>query len=225
MDAESTCWTMIHAAARGSPRERESLARCYEPVIRAYLRARWRGRWMDAELDDAVQEVFVEVYRKGGVLERVDPARPGGFRAFLYGVLRHVALRAETQRARRRDRAPDEALDHPATPAEDQLSRVFDRAWARSVVREAAERMAQRAADADAEAVRRVELLRLRFHEGLPIRDIAARWNRDAVLVHRDYARARKEFKRALIEVMSFYHPGAAEDAERECAQLLAMLA
>ncbi len=217
---------MIHGAARGSERERAALARRYEPAIRAYLSARWRGRRQNAELDDAVQEVFVEVYREGGVLERVDPGRPGGFRAFLYGVLRNVALRADAARARRRDRTTDEsaAVDPPA-PDDDQLSRVFDRAWARTVMREAAERMAELAADQDADAVRRVDLLRLRFHEGLPIRDIAARWERDAVHVHRDYARARKEFKRALLEVMSFYHPGAAEDAERECAQLLALLA
>lgn len=40
---ESTGWTVIRAAAAGSPSDREELARRYLGVIRAYLAARWRG--------------------------------------------------------------------------------------------------------------------------------------------------------------------------------------
>ena len=43
-----------------------------------------------------------------------------------------------------------------------------------------------------------MELLRLRFHEGLPIREIAARWKRDTAWVPHQYATAREEFKRAV---------------------------
>ena len=36
------------------------------PVVRRYLGHRWRGeRWADA-IDDAVQEIFVELFREGG---------------------------------------------------------------------------------------------------------------------------------------------------------------
>jgi hypothetical protein len=42
-------------------------------------------------------------------------------------------------------------------------------------------------------AVRCVELLRLRFQEGLPIRDIATRWNEDAAKLHHEFATARDE--------------------------------
>ena len=41
--SESTCWTMIHAAAAGSPADRDELAHRYLGIVRAYLAARWRG--------------------------------------------------------------------------------------------------------------------------------------------------------------------------------------
>src|SRR5262245_61258276 len=100
---ESTCWTEIHAAAVGGAADREPFALRYGPVVRAYLAARWRGSPCLADLDDAVQEVFVECFRRGGALERVEPDRAGGFRPFLFGVVRNVALRLEARRARRRE--------------------------------------------------------------------------------------------------------------------------
>jgi RNA polymerase sigma-70 factor (ECF subfamily) len=91
-------------------------------------------------------------------------------------------------------------------------------------MREAAERQAERAGRDGEAALRRVELLRLRFQEGLPVREIARRWAVDPATLHREYARARKEFKAALLDVMAFYHPGSPADAERECAELLELL-
>ena len=74
-------------------------------------------------------------------------------------------------------------------------------------------------------AVRRVELLRLRFQSGLPIREIADRWGEDPAKVHHEYATARAEFKAALGRVMAFHRP-AAGPAELEAAgrELLALL-
>jgi hypothetical protein len=40
--SESTCRTVIHAAAAGSSADREELARRYLGVVRAYLGTRWR---------------------------------------------------------------------------------------------------------------------------------------------------------------------------------------
>src|SRR5262249_48893927 len=136
---ESTCWTVIRGAAAGNGLDRDQFARRYAPVVRAYLTARWPGGARQQEIDDAVQEVFVECFRRGGVLERVGEGRPGGFRAFLYGVARNVALRVETDRARQNVRqAPGgSALDRVAA-SEASLSTVFDRAWAKALVREAA---------------------------------------------------------------------------------------
>src|SRR5262245_43122030 len=172
--ANSTCWTVIRAAAHADAApEREEFARRYAAPIRAYLAARWRGRpSLQEEVDDATQEVFVECFRKGGALAKADEERAGGFRAFLYGVVRHVALRCESARPRAAPLAESAVLD--ALPADEPtLSRAFDRAWAHGLVRAAARRMGEEAAHGDAAARRRVELLRRRFADGAPIRDLA----------------------------------------------------
>ena len=217
---ETTCWTMIRDAAAGDDDGRRAFAARYADAVRGYLVARWRGTGYIQSLDDAVQEVFVESFRDGGALERVDDDRPGGFRAYLYGLVRNVALRVETRAARSKEgQAPTAMLDGPD---EARLSRVFDRSWARSIMRDAARRMDQYATDDDAR--RHVELLHLRFGEGMPIRDIAARWEADPVQVHRQYAKARAAFREALLEVVAEHVPGDPAAAERECGELLAML-
>ena len=65
----------------------------------------------------------------------------------------------------------------------------------------------------------------MRFHEGLPIREIAQQWQVDAVDLHREYAKARKEFKQALREVVVFHQPNQSSvEIERECTELLTSL-
>jgi RNA polymerase sigma-70 factor (ECF subfamily) len=216
----STCWTIIEGAAAGRSEDREEFGRRYGPVVRAYLAARWRPADTHA-LDDAVQEVFVECFKSGGVLDRADRDR-GGFRAFLFGVVRNVALRAEAKRARRRERG---GVDLERVPDdESSLSRVFDRAWAKELMREAAQEMRAAAGQAGEAARRRVELLRLRFHEGMPIRDIALRWGVEPAELHHEYARAREEFREVLMRLVAFHHPGPPEEVERECVGLLEIL-
>ncbi len=225
-NSESTCWTMIDAAARGSTADREEFAQCYLPAIEAYLRSRWRNSSFRILVDDAVQEVFVECFRTGGPLARADRERSGGFRPFLFGVVRNVALRLEAQsREKLALRGSEESFDMGAVATDEStLSIQFDRAWARAMLRRAAQLQAKWAADSGEAAVRRVELLRLRFQEGLPIREIAARWSEDPAKLHHEYAKARKEFKMALFEVVSFHHPGSAEEVEDECGLLLEIL-
>jgi RNA polymerase sigma-70 factor (ECF subfamily) len=221
--SESTSWGMLDAAGGGDREARACFAMRYEPLVRAYFAARWRHPPLIHELDDAVQDVFVECLRSDGLLERAQADRPGGFRAYLFGLVRNVARRFESRRMpprRTSDIAP-EAL----AADEDRLSRVFDRAWARSIMRQAAERQAGQAALAGVEAQRRLELLRLRFQEDLPIREIAQRWQADPAAVHRDYAKAREEFREALKDVLRAYSAAEGEALERECAELLALLA
>ena len=206
----------------GDTAARDQFARRYLPVVRAYLATRWRGTPLLDRVDDAVQEAFVACLRPGGALDRLDPSRPGGFRPYLYGVVRHIALHLEAGRSREPPRADVPDLDH--LPADDpDLSRVFDRAWARALVREAAELQA-RQAGGRGPACRRVELLKLRFHDGLPIRDIARRWGADPTGLHREYAKAREEFREALRAVVAFHRPGTAEEVDRACAELVAAL-
>lgn len=222
---ESTCWTMIQAAAAGDGPQRELFARTYEPAIRAYLAARWKGSRNAAHIDDGVQAVFVECLREGGMLSRANSESAGGFRAFLYGTVRNIARRIESGIVRHggTQSLNDTAVGDP--PADEtNLSLVFDRAWARRIMRDAAMRQSELAAQRGGAAVERVELLRLRFEEGLPIRDIAVRWNRDAETLHREYAKARKEFKDALLEVLAYHVPGDPARARQECAHLLSVL-
>jgi RNA polymerase sigma-70 factor (ECF subfamily) len=171
-------------------------------------------------VDDAVQDVFVECFKTGGVLERVEVDRPGGFRAFLLGVARNVARRYEDRR-RADGSLPDGVAADDTGPAD-----AFERAWARSLLREAARVQEQAAVGRGEAARRRVELLRLRFQEGQPIRDIAEQWGVAAAKLHHEYAVAREEFRAALREVVEFHHAGStAGEVEQLCRELVQVVA
>ena len=216
---DATCWTLIHAAAAGNRSARESFARLYEPIARTCLAARWRQSPCLATLDDAVQDLFVECFKTNGVLDKIIESHPDGFRAFFHGVLRNIARRHESARGVSRPISDDLAAD------ETSLSRAFDKAWARSLLKEAARVQAEAAHATGERAVKRVELLRLRFQEGLPIRDIAARWNEDAAKLHHEFATARVEFRAALRNVVAFHMPAASQpQLETACRALLDLL-
>jgi len=178
-----------------------------------------------SDLDDAIQEAFVECIRAGGILDRVEIDRPGGFRAFLFGAVRNVALRFEERHARLRIRQAGSDVDlGELSGREDSLSKVFDRALASAIMREAAEYQATVAARSGDAALRRVDLLKLRFQEGLPIREIAMLWGVDAADLHRQFARARKEFREALREVVALHLPASQQNLDAKCADLLQLL-
>jgi len=213
---EATCWTLIHAAAEGEPAARANFARLYEPVARSYLASRWRQSPCLATIDDAVQDLFVELFKASGVLDKVVQSQPEGFRAFLHGVLKNIARRHEAARGVSLPVPDDQAGD------ETSPSRAFDRAWAQSLLQEAARVQSENAAIAGERALRRMELLRLRFQEGLPIREIAAQWNEDPAKLHHEYATARDEFRFALRQVVAFHLPNAsASEIETACRQML----
>lgn len=222
-ESSLTCWTVIRAAADGREGDRALFASRYAPAIRAYLGARWRGSPLIDELDDATQEVFVECFKSDGVLDRADPAR-GGFRGFLYGTTRNIARRAE-QAWSRRARQPDIRLDLAEVEGRDEgASQVFDRTWAASLMDQARALQASRAAAADNGGAVRLEILRLRFEDGLPVREIASRLDEDPARVHHEYAKARKEFRTALIDVVREHQALSTSEAEVECARLVQML-
>lgn len=221
----STCWTVIRAAASGAAGEREVFARTYEGPLRAYFARRWQGAVKGQEIEDAVQEVFVECLRPGGALAKADEEREGGFKAFLYGVARNVARRFDERAAARRQKQAVGTVELDALPADEAtLSRAFDRAWAQALLREAAVRQAELAAGKD-DAQRRVELLRRRFGDGTPIRDLAHEWGVEPDVLHHEYARARKEFLEALRGVVAFHQPDASAGAiARQCEELARLL-
>jgi DNA-directed RNA polymerase specialized sigma24 family protein len=219
--SDSTRWTIIRGAAAGKPLDRAEFARRYAAIIRAYLGARWRQSPLLGELDDATQEAFLACFAADGPLAKADPDRPGGFRAYLYGIVRNVARGFERKWAQRRERPTGGSVDLEAFEGDDApLSQVFDRAWAASLLRQAAARQA-RNAEGDERAKRRVELLRLRFRQDLPIRDIARLWGEPAARVHEEYRTARGEFLAALQEVVAEHQSGTPAEIEAECARLL----
>ena len=222
--SDETCWSIVQGAAGGNVERRREFAHTYLPIVRSYLGARWRGSGYISHLEDATQDVFVDCFKEHGALERVDPARGARFRTFLFGVVRNVALRYEERRGRNKERQPESGFQLQVEANEATLSRVFDRAWARALMKRAMERQKLQAADRGDDARRRVELLRLRFHEGLPIREIAQRWGMDAAVVHRQYRTAREEFQAALVAEVRFHNRGTEADVHQECAALLDLL-
>jgi DNA-directed RNA polymerase specialized sigma24 family protein len=203
VEDDKTCWTLIHSAAKGHDSSREEFARLYQPVARSYFESRWGFSTQNLDVDDAVQDVFVECFKSNGVLNRVSHDQPEGFRRFFHGVLRNVALRRETQRP------AAEPLLTDVSSEDASASRAFDRAWAQLILKEAVRLQEEMAAKSGERAVKRLKLLRLRFEEGLPIRDIAVLWNEDAAKLHHEYATAREEFSVALRQALAFQNPDA----------------
>jgi RNA polymerase sigma factor (sigma-70 family) len=222
---QETCWTLIRDARDGKPDARTRFTGRYFDSVRAYFVARWKSTPLSSEVDDAVQEVFLDCFRHGGALERAEPEHGSGFRAFFFGVTRTVALRVESRRAREWEKRGGELFQPERIAArEETLSRLFDRAWARAVVKEAADLQAEKARARGAESSKLVELLRLRFHDGKPIREIAKLWGVDPARLHHDYARARKDFLDALREVIATHEKCAHHTLDEECNRLLELL-
>lgn len=219
---ENTRWSIIEGAAAGDAEARQRFAALYSPALRAYFCERWRSSPCIESVDDAAQEVFVDCYKPAGALERADRRRRGGFRAFFYGVAQIVALRFERAAHRDRDRAERLNADQ-VTADEDSVSRVFDRAWARSIVQEAVLLHTQRAQLLGERARLRVEILRLRFEEGLPVRAIAERLDLAPEVAHREYARGRASYRKVLESVVRT-HYGDGIDIEEQCCEIMRLL-
>lgn len=205
----------MQRSAEGDRDARSLFAATYLPVVRACLAARWSSGPMRADIDDAIQETFLEFFRDRGALDRLDTSGDRRFRTYLFAVTTNVARRYEERRRPGGDPAP---ADLPSN--EERASKAFDRRWAQALLQRAAARQAVEAKDEPAR--RRVELLRLRFQEGMPIRDIAAAWRVDPAHLHREYAQAREEFKRALLAEISWHGPPG--DLEAECRRILESL-
>jgi len=220
---DQTIWTLIEEAAGGAAEPRDEFARLYLPLVRKYLGERWRGSPLAEEVEDAAQDVLVECMKNGGILERAQRGRPQGFRAFLFGAARNVARRHETERTARPRPGTGSRTPNDLRAREEDLGELLDREWARALVRQAAELHRMTALVRGAVAREGVELLRLCFEEGLPLREIAARWDVDPATVHRRYRQAREEFRRSLRKVVAFHQPGAG-DLDAECRRLLELL-
>lgn len=222
----TTCWMLIEGAVAGSLEDQNEFVRRYGAAIRAYLGARWRQSRLLHEVDDAVQEVLVECFRGGGILDRVERERSGGFRAYLFGATRNVARRFEERAKRRREGTSLSRVLDNAIADEPTLSRVFDRGYARAVLREAFELLDAKTSRGDDGQRFRIELLRLRFRDGIPIREIARQRNiEDVKSLHRALDRAKKEFRDALMEVAGRQFPNSSTaELHERCVEILSMV-
>jgi hypothetical protein len=223
--SQSTCWGLIQGAANGGEAERSEFVLRYGHVARAYFEARWSHRAWKSESEDALQEVFIECFRAGGVLERACANETQSFRAYFHGVLQNVARRLEADAQRRLGPLASSAVDLDTVDgAQSTLSEVLDRAWARALLQEALQLQRAEAGAKGEREIARLDLLRLRFEEGLPIRDIAARWGKDPVLVQREYLAARRDFRSALATVLRRHRLGPELDVEDAFRQLRSLL-
>lgn len=216
---------MLRAASDGNTDARSLFAGNYAGPVRAYLGHRWRGNRMASAIDDAVQDVFVECMKPGGVLERADPEK-GDFRALLYGVARNVARRHE-KGVRRPDGGEGGSVYLDELPGQEAaLSRVFDRAWAEGIVQDAVLRHARAARAGDAGMRFRYRVLRLRHRDGLPVREIAEKLEQDDVeSVHNAYRRARREFRTHFRAAVTQHTGAAPEVVDLECQRVSSLLA
>lgn len=224
--ADLTPWSVVLGAAAGEPQQREIFARRYEPVVRAYLASRWRVPREHPDVGDVTSDVFVECFKDGGVLERVDRGLEGGFQAYLYGVVRNVARMAERRWTQRRQRSAGPVSDLDVFEGDEAtLSEVFDRAWARSLVGEARQLMHDRAA-ASSVTARRFRALQMRFDEGLPPRRIAEVMELRVESIYELLREGRSEFRATLMGLVADHHPGASQvEIERMFVDLLRGLA
>jgi hypothetical protein len=223
----ATSWTLIRSAADGQGSARDAFACRYGPVVRAFLLTLWARSPAREEIDDAIAEVLLECMKDGGVLEKAEPRRSGGFRAFLFGVVRNVAARFEKRHALRSKRESDAVGDAESSiELVRDASFAFDRAWAVAVMKTATDEHRAKAAKDGPRAVRRVEILDALFRQGRTIRDVAAQWREDPAYVHHEYADARREFAAVLRSVVAaeLGLESGSPDVETECRGLLALL-
>lgn len=221
---DETCWTLIQAVRGGDTGAKDLFVGRYLAPVRAYLAARWKSGPLAADREDAAQEVFMRCFSESGPLSRVNDVETTGFRAYLYGVCRNVAREFEARRDRDQQES-DHSLEELAA-RETRLSTAFDRAFARQVMKEARDEFHRRSTEGDETAQRRFELLALRFEQNLPIRDIATRWNQDPARVHKEYARARREYRQSLYDIVARQNPGmTTAQVEAAAKRLLELIA
>lgn len=215
-----TSWSLIDAAAEGEMAARDRFVRTYRPFIERALLARWGSRAEAMDVEDALQEIFLDCFRHEGALTRANPER-GGFRAFLFGVTRHVALRFEERLARRKAR---QLAAEPEPEWLCPLPQAFDRSWAISILEEARvshRAWAERRGDA---ALRRVRLLELRFRDHKSGREIASELGLSEKGLEKAAALARREFEAILRQTIARHDPGDAAHLDDECRALLKAL-
>lgn len=141
---QTTRWSLITAAAQGSPAHAraalEQLCRAYRPPVLAYIR---HSGYPASDAEDLSQAFFLRFLERGWYAD-ADPAR-GRFRSLLLTSLRHfladehartVAAKRGGGAIAREDDVIEDAADAGETPEQ-----AFDRAWLGTVLARAMGRL------------------------------------------------------------------------------------
>ncbi len=188
--SESTCWTMIRAAAAGSAPSVRNWRGVIWPsfaLISPHVGVRRRcARNSTMRLRRCLLNVFATgacSTPRGQVGPRASAISSTESSA-TWPAASRAGVSAPPRRYRKSRRTMPANLASSTGPGR-------KRSWPRPVSCKANGRKSTGAL-----AVRHVELLRLRFEENLPIREIARRWATDPANVHKSYALARRSFGR-----------------------------
>ena len=92
---ELTSWALVGLAGTSHCAARAEFASRYDKFVRRVLAKRWLGSPYRIYFDDAIQEVFVECFKSGGVIAKANPEQGASFRTLLFRVTTHVAARFE----------------------------------------------------------------------------------------------------------------------------------
>ncbi len=221
--SDTTHWSDIADVLRGDAGARERFCARYEPLIRAWLVARWRCSSADDRVANTTQEVLLRCLRSDGALAGVErDARR--FRAYLWGVVTHVAQESKRQVAR--DRAEPFRPSEVALPAPgDSAATLFDRAFAQTLIGEAWSAVEARLMRKPSGA-ERLAVLQLRYREDLPAEEVRARLGLASVRdVHRIAALGRYHFRHALLATVARHYPALTpHQVEVKCKQIVALL-
>ena len=202
--ATAACdWSLIRRCAAGDRDARTAFWHRYAGDVRSWLSRHWALTPYRSCVDDALQDVFVECFRPDGALARVDPARAvHGFPAFLHGVVRHVALRVERDRAREHGHRRQFAVRAEGRDARDQPPELLERTVAREHVLAALACLDREDRERGTPRSLRT-FLREHFEEGLPVRLIARAHAEPPELVHERRRRACRRLRECLRRVVA----------------------
>lgn len=217
-----TSWHLVGLAGTDTDLARREFALRYEKFVRRVLAKRWLGTVFRHDFDDAVQEVFFECFKPGGVIEKADVNRGGSFRSLLYQVAFHVAARFE--RTRRQQHLREGADDWLGELPSQDLSgfEAVTREEVTDLVREALRRMLQHH---DPDIRSRGQLLERRTCQNERINVIADGDPELAKRLHREHSKAKMEWKQYLVDVVQSEYRVPEHEAHAIVADLLSAFA
>ena len=212
-------WALVGLIGENVPDAAREFAFRYDRFVRRVLTKRWLGTIYRTHFDDAVQDVFVECFKPGGVLAKADSSRGGAFRSLLFRVTCNVAARYERNHNRDLRLISKELTD---THGEDSGAFLqITREEVAEVVSEALRRMSQHTA---VEVRERAQLLIQHSCDGQKIIHLAGGDTETAERLHRQHSKAKREFQTFLSEVIQSHYRAPPEDVETILKELLGSL-